>query len=25
VLERVDYPPDEQLLARQAVTRNSRA
>ena len=25
VLERVDYPPDGQLLARQAVTRNPRA
>jgi tRNA pseudouridine38-40 synthase len=25
VLERVDYPPDDALLARQAVTRNLRA
>jgi tRNA pseudouridine38-40 synthase len=25
VLERVDYPPDDELLARQAVTRNLRA
>ncbi len=24
VLERVDYPPDEELLARQAVTRKLR-
>jgi tRNA pseudouridine38-40 synthase len=24
VLERVDYPPDDQLLSRQAVTRNVR-
>lgn len=25
VLERVDYPPDDELLARQALTRNVRA
>jgi tRNA pseudouridine38-40 synthase len=25
VLERVEYPPDDELLARQAVTRNLRA
>ena len=25
VLEQVDYPPDDELLARQAVTRNPRA
>jgi tRNA pseudouridine38-40 synthase len=25
VLERVEYPPDDQLLARQSVTRNLRA